>query len=183
MVGGYVGLYPDVRLSWLEAPFRRLAGARRGFDKKLHLIEYTDGVARARMLADVRVTADVVADIEHIDLQRTALVDAALPALEGSPGTAQLIVDRPGHLVARTDAPGRQLLSLSERFDEGWTATIDGGAATPVRLNGDFLGVMVEQGAHVVELRYEPTAFARGRLLSIGGLIALVAGVFVILRR
>src|SRR5262249_42348215 len=89
MVGGYVGLYPDVRLSWLEVPYRRLAGARRGFDKKLNLIEYTDGVPRARMLTDVRVTSDIVADIEHIDLQCTALVDAALPALEGSPGTAE----------------------------------------------------------------------------------------------
>jgi hypothetical protein len=182
MVGGYVALYPDVRLSWLEDPYRRLAGARRGFDKKLNLIEYTDGVARARMLADARVTSDIVADIERIDLQRTALVDAALPALDGPPGTAQMVVDRPGHLAARTNANGRQLLSISERFDEGWTATIDGRDVTPVRINGDFLAVVVDAGAHLVELRYEPEAFARGRVLSLAGLFALVAGVFVLLR-
>jgi hypothetical protein len=183
MVGGYVALYPDVRLSWLEDPYRRLAGARRGFDKKLNLIEYTDGVARARMLTDARVTSNVVADIEGIDLQRTALVDAALPALDGLPGTAQMVVDRPGRLAARTNATGRQLLSISERFDDGWTATVDGRDVTPVRINGDFLAVVVDPGAHLVEFRYQPEAFAHGRVVTLAGLFALVAGVFVMFRQ
>jgi hypothetical protein len=135
------------------------------------------------MLTDVRLTSDVVADIEHIDLQRTALVDTALPALGGEPGTARMLVDRPGHFSVQTDAPGRQLLSISERFDAGWTATIDGRPASPVRVNGDFLGVVVESGAHIVELRYRPTPLARGRLVSLAGLVALIAGTFVMLRR
>jgi hypothetical protein len=182
LVAGYVGLFPDVRLKWDEDPYRRLAGARRGFDKDLHLVEYTDGVPRARMLTDVQVTSDVVADIERIDLQHTALVDAVLPALDGRPGTARMLVDRPGHLSARTEAPGRQLLSVSERFDTGWIATIDGQATTPARINGDFLGVVVESGTHVVDLRYRSKALARGRLVSLAGLVALLAGVIGILR-
>jgi hypothetical protein len=124
----------------------------------------------------------VVDDIERIDLQHTALVDAALPALDGPPGTARMLVDRPGHLSALTDGPGRQLLSVSERFDAGWTATIDGKATTPARINGDFLGVVVESGTHVVELRYQPKALARGQLVSLAGLCVLLAGVIGILR-
>jgi hypothetical protein len=183
MVGGYVGLYPDVRLSWLEDPYRRLAGARRGFDKHLNLVAYTDGVPRARMLTDVRVTADLATDIERIDLQRTALIDAPLSRLDGPPGSARMLVDRPGHLAAHTDADGRQVLSISERFDEGWTATIDGREATPVPINGDFLALVVEPGSHTVEFLYQPKAFARGRIMSLAGLLALAAGVFVMLRR
>jgi hypothetical protein len=183
MIGGYVGLYPDVRLSWREAPYRRLAGAQRGIDEQLHLVEYTDAVPRARMLTDVRVTSDVAADIEDIDLQRTALVDAALPGLYGHPGTARILVDRPGHFLVHTVTPGRQLLSISERYDDGWTATIDGRPASPVRVNADFLAVVVDGGEHSVELRYRPKALARGRVMSLAGLVAFVVGVFVVLRR
>jgi hypothetical protein len=43
--------------------------------------------------------------------------------------------------------------------------------------------VTVEPGAHVVELRYEPKAFARGRFVSFAGLCALVLGIVVMLRR
>ena len=182
LVGGYVGLYPETRLSWLEDPFRRLAGARRGFDRDLRLIAYTDGVARARMLTDVRVSADVVTDIERIDLQRTAIVEAAPPPLAGPVGAARMLLDRPGHMTVRTQAIGRQLLSVSERFDQGWAATVDGRAASVLRINGDFLGVVVEPGSHDVELRYEPAAFARGRLVSIAGLFVLAAAVAVMLR-
>jgi membrane protein YfhO len=182
MIGGYVGLYPNVRLSWLEAPYRRLAGTQREIDETLHLVEYTGGVPRARMLTDVRVTSDVAADIEHIDLQRTALVDAALPPLDGDPGTARILVDRPGHFVVHTETTGRQLLSISERYDAGWAATIDGRPASAVRVNGDFLAVVVDRGEHSVELRYQPKALARGQIMSLAGLVALIVGVFVVLR-
>ena len=183
LVGGYVGLYPDVRLSWLEEPYRRLAGARRGFDENLNLIEYTDGVPRARLLTDVRVTSDVVTDIDRIDLRHTALVDAPLAALDGSPGSARMLVDRPGHFSVHTEAAGRQLLSVSERFDSGWTAMIDGRPAPPIPINGDFLGLVVESGTHVVELRYQPKALARGWLASLAGLVILAAGIVVMLRQ
>jgi uncharacterized membrane protein YfhO len=94
-----------------------------------------------------------------------------------------MVTDRPGHLRVQTTATGRQLLSLSERYDPGWSATIDGLAAPPIAINADFLGIVVEAGTHDVDLQFAPKAFARGRLLSIAGLVALVAGVFVMLRR
>jgi hypothetical protein len=43
--------------------------------------------------------------------------------------------------------------------------------------------VVVDRGAHLVEFQYQPEAFARGRLLSIAGLVALAAGVFVMFRQ
>ena len=182
LVGGYAALYPQTTLSWESDAFRRLAGAKRRFDRDLNVFDLTDGVARARMLTDVRVTADPAADIERIDLQCTALLDAAAPPLSGDAGSAEVLVDRPGHLVIHTEADGRQLLSVSERFDDNWTVSVDGLPSPAIRVNADFLGVVVERGAHVVELRYESRAFASGEIVSLTGLVALAVG-FLVLRR
>jgi hypothetical protein len=183
LVGGYVGLYPHTTLSWEGEAFSRLAGARRRFDGRLHVSDVTDGVARARLLSDARVSADPVDDIARVDLARTALVAASVPPLDGAPGTATIVTDRPGHLRVHTAANGRQLLSVSERYDPGWSATVDGRPAAPIALNADFLGIVVEAGAHDVDLQFAPKAFARGRLFSIAGLVVLAAGVFVMLRK
>jgi hypothetical protein len=134
------------------------------------------------MLTDVRVTADPGSDIERVDLQCTALLGAAVPPLSGDTGAAQVLVDRPGHLVVHTEANGRQLLSVSERFDENWTAAIDGQLSRAIRVNADFLGVVVEPGTHLVDLHYESKAFARGKIVSFSGLIALAAGLLVLIR-
>ncbi|HEX6464766.1 MAG TPA: hypothetical protein VFZ98_09945 [Vicinamibacterales bacterium] len=182
LVGGYVGLYPRTTLSWESDAFRRLAGAKRRFDGKLNVFDLTDGVARARLLTDVRVSADPVTDIQHIDLQRTALLREPVAPLGGAPGTAQVLIDRPGHFVIHTEAGGRQLLTVSERFDENWTASIDGRGSPVIAVNADFLGVVVESGVHLVDLRYESKSLATGRVVSLVGLGGLAVGLFLILR-
>jgi hypothetical protein len=182
LVGGYAGLYPKTTLSWDTEAFARLAGAKRRFDKRLHVVDLTNGVPRARLLTDVRVTADVVSQIDGIDLSRTALLSSAIAPLNGPPGTARMIVDRPGHMRVSVDAPGRQMLSISERYDPGWRATVDGGRATITPVNGDFLGVVVEGGAHEVELRFLPSAFVNGAIVSVAGLVVLL-GTAAVMRR
>jgi Bacterial membrane protein YfhO len=183
MVGGYAGLYPQTTLPWEGEAFYRLAGARRTFDTKLNVTDVGDGVARARLLADVQLSADPVLDIRRIDLARTALVGAPVAPLDGAPGTTRMLIDRPGHLRVETAATARQLLSLSERYDPGWTATIDGRSAQPLAVNADFLGVVVEGGRHEVDLKFAPKAFTRGAIASVAGIVALLTGVVVLFRR
>jgi hypothetical protein len=183
MVGGYAGLYPQTTLSWEDEGFYRLAGARRRFDTKLNVTEVGDGIARARLLTDVRVSANPVFDIRRIDLARTALVGAPVAPLDGAPGTTRILIDRPGHFRVATTATGRQLLSLSERYDPGWTATIDQRFALPLAVNADFLGVVVDGGAHEVDLQFAPKAFTRGAIGSVAGIVALLIGVGVLQRR
>ena len=182
LVGGYVGLYPQTTLSWDGDAFRRLAGARGRFDKALNVTELTDGVARARMLTDVYVSSEPARDIARIDLERTALVGAPLPPLDGALGATRVLIDRPGHLRVQTQAQGRQLLALSERYDVGWIATIDERLARAIAVNGDFLGIVVDAGAHVVDLRFAPRAFTLGVIVSAAGILALAAGVVVMSR-
>ncbi len=124
---GYVGLYPVTVLPNGGPAFRQLSGTRWSFAPDLTVTAVPGAVARARLLRDVRVTGDVAREIWEIDLQRTALTAQPLPELTGAPGAARVVTDHPGHLVVETAAQGRQLLSISERFHEGWMATADGG--------------------------------------------------------
>ena len=80
-------------------------------------------------------------------------------------------VDR---IEARVTAPGRQLLVLSESYDEGWMATVGGHPVPVVRVNGDFLGCVVPAGTHQVALVFAPAHLAWGARVSLGAL--LVAG-------
>ncbi len=90
-----------------------------------------------------------------------------------STGTVRLTVDRPGRLIAETDAPGRRVLALTERFHEGWSATADGSTLPVVRVEGDFLGCVVESGTHRVELRFMPRSFMYGSVISIAAAVLL----------
>jgi hypothetical protein len=180
---GYVGLYPGARISWEHsAALPRLAGAQLQFDRQARVTPVTGSVARARLLVDVRVTGDVARDVEGIDLRRTGLLDRQVASLAGPEGTALVTMDRPGHLVVETSAPNRQLLSVSERFHQGWSASEEGVALETLRVNGDFLGVVLEAGTHRVEFRFAPASFRLGVIASVAGALALLAGVIAMRR-
>jgi hypothetical protein len=173
---GYVGLFPATALAFDDPITLQLAGTRWRFSPGRQRHGVPDSVARARLLDDVRLSGDPARDLRTIDPLRTALVVQPIPPLAGPPGLAKVGVDRPGHIVAATSAPGRQLLSIAERYHPGWSALVDGRPAEVLAVNGDFLGCVVEAGDHRVELRFWPASFVRGAWLSIAGLILLVAG-------
>lgn len=179
---GYVALYPVTVLSYVETPFMRLSGTRWTFREDSTLTPVPHAVARARLLRDARVSDDAARDITEIDLDRTALVTAALPELSGTPGSARVAFDRPGRIVVHTMADGRQLLSISERYHEGWHATAEGRPLPVVRINGDFLGCIVDAGSHRVELRFAPRSFTNGCLMSAAGLVCLALGAALVRR-
>ncbi|MFO1305824.1 MAG: YfhO family protein [Burkholderiales bacterium] len=54
---------------------------------------------------------------------------------------------------------GSGLLVVSERYDPGWRARVDGVAADVIPVDGLVLGVRVPDGEHRVELRYAPRWF------------------------
>jgi hypothetical protein len=93
-------------------------------------------------------------------------------------GSARLAVDRPGELVAEVDVPGRRVLAFTERFHDGWSATIDRVPLQMVRVEGDFLGCVLDGGTHQVRLRFMPRSFVYGSIVSAIGAV-LLAGVLV----
>jgi hypothetical protein len=149
LTSGYVGLFPASRHPLEGEASRRLSGTRWIFPPDGFRRAFDDAVERVRLLDEQGQVAT---------------------------GRARLAVDRPGHLVAEVDAPGRRVLALTERFHDGWSATIDGVPLQTVRIEEDFLGCVVDAGAHRVTLRFMPKSFVYGSILSAIG-AALLAGV------
>lgn len=105
-------------------------------------------------------------------VDRVRLLDAV--------GTARLTVDRPGRLVAQVTAPNGGVLALTERFHDGWVATVGGGVVPTQRIDGDFLGCALPAGDHTVEFRFRPRSFTDGAYVSTAGaaLLALVLAIW-----
>src|SRR5262249_52499167 len=131
-------------------------------------------MARARLVTQSRVSVAPAQDIDSIDIASTALVPNALPLEEGPVGTVSIELDKPGHIQVSATTPSRQLLLLTESWHDGWRASVDGVARDVVRVNGDFLGCVVESGQHLVEFSFQPESLRRGAWLSGLGLTLLI---------
>jgi hypothetical protein len=184
---GYVALEPATYFGYSTAAALRLSGTRWMWVPLTGALTRIDGpLDRARMIAVVEVMRSlkgrnvgrVALDARGIDVHEFALVDRAIPPLQGPPGRVRVVVDRPGQIELETNATGRQLLALTERFDPGWHASSDRQPVEIVRVHGDFLGAVVEAGQHRVEFRFMPISFVEGVRLS--GLGAALLGLEVL---
>jgi hypothetical protein len=86
-----------------------------------------------------------------------------------------------GRLVVRAAGPG--LLVLSEGYDPGFTARVDGKAAPVLRVNADRIGVVLGEGTHRVVLTHRARGLAAGLVLAALGAAGLGAALFAARRR
>jgi hypothetical protein len=80
----------------------------------------------------------------------------------------------------RVDAPHPTQIASSIAFWPGWRITYNGRALRPQRVSGAFLGFTIPAGSGVVRVRYAPSSFWGGALISlltIGGLAIIRARV------
>jgi hypothetical protein len=174
LADGYVGLFPRQELDYGREEALRVAGVtwtRRGS----HWVRVARPLPRARLVTAARPSDRPAEDLAVIDLASTALVAGDAPSLPGgTPGTADLVSDRPGRITVRTDSATRQLLVLAESHHRGWRVRVDGVERPLLRVNGDFLGCVVEQGRHEAAFSFEPASLVWGRRASVLGLLSLV---------
>ncbi len=100
----------------------------------------------------------------------TARLDEPIELPPSQPGPARVVADRPGQITVEYSAPARQLLVTTESFHRGWRATVDGRDRPVVRVNGDFLGCVVDAGNHEVLLGFRPRSLILGLVVSACGL-------------
>jgi hypothetical protein len=149
LTSGYAGLFPASRHPLEGESVRGLSGTRWLFPPSGVRRPFQGAVDRVRLLDEQG--------------QSTA-------------GSVRMAVDRPGRLVADIDAPGRRIVAFTERFHAGWSATINGTRLQTVRVEGDFLGCLVDDGVHRATLQFMPRSFMYGSALTAIG-VALVVGV------
>jgi hypothetical protein len=84
-------------------------------------------------------------------------------------------------VAASASTPG--LLVLSEIWDPGWQATVDGQPTDILRANGIFMAVPLEPGEHEVVFRYLPPHFWLGVAITVAGALGLLGGGIWLYRR
>lgn len=87
-------------------------------------------------------------------------------------------VDRrsPTDLVVRADLAAPAVVSISEQYEDGWHATVDGERVDVVAVDGIRAGVVVPAGAHEIHFTYRPAHLTLSIVLSIAAtVLALVA--------
>ncbi len=87
-------------------------------------------------------------------------------------GTGSVVWDESGPervaLTASTDAPG--YLVLTDGYDPGWRATVNGAPAPILIANHAFRAVPLPTGVHEVIFEYRPRSFTLGAALSLAAL-------------
>jgi len=185
---GYAAIEPVRLLDYHTANALRVAGVEyvhADLQRAVHLpdaqpvsntwFRITRPLERARLITDVRVSHNPALDLQAIAVERTALAARDLALQPGPAGTAVILDEAPGDIHLRTMEPSRQLLVVSEGYDEGWKAIVDNGRVPVERVNGDFIGCVVPAGTHDVTLRFAPVSRRIGTLLSLVGLTAAAA--------
>ncbi len=184
---GATGMPPRQTLSRTNLPALRVAGVEwlrlptSADDAMLPALQKYDYgyrvpnfLPRVRLMTRALLSQDPNEDIARIDVANTVLVNEQVTVDAGRPGTAKLVVDRPGRIGVMTDAPSRQLLVLSESYHSGWQAYSDGRRVPIVRAYGDFMAVPVDAGAHEVEFFFRPLSWRIGVCVSAAGAAALL---------
>ncbi len=140
------------------------------------VFEVTDPFPRAWVVHRLARGDDWLAmAADDFDLKTTALVTVDVPVTETGVTDSVTVSGADAGLLALDVSVGADgLLVVSEIWDGGWRATVDGKPASLIRADGVLLGVPLSAGVHTVQLRYQPRAFRWGMWLSLAGLLAVL---------
>ena len=120
-----------------------------------------------------------------VDSRRTALLEIDPPALERPSDPMAEVVEvtqfEPDQIAFRITAAASALLVVSEVWDPGWSATVDGQTAPVLVADHALRAVPVPQGDHTVIMRYDPISLRVG-LIGTSATAVLLCGVLVWLK-
>lgn len=102
----------------------------------------------------------------------------SMPQLTKGKSSADLISYEPTNIVISVNSETRQFLFLSDTYDYGWNATVNGKLAKIYKANFAFRGIVIPQGQSTVIFSYYPQSFETGITISI--IAILLTGVYVI---
>ncbi|MDP2638369.1 MAG: YfhO family protein [Candidatus Levybacteria bacterium] len=98
-----------------------------------------------------------------------------IPKTEGGvTGEVKILNYQPNDMEISVDAKSDSLLLLTENYDKGWKASIDGKNTSILRANYAFRAIPIEKGNHIVKFVYDPLSFKIGVYLAFVGVIGIL---------
>jgi len=82
-------------------------------------------------------------------------------------------------ITIRASLNGQGVLVLADSFYPGWRVYVDGSENEILRANFFFRGVLLSEGEHLVEFRYQPLSFTVGLIISLMTLGGVIIWTFV----
>ncbi len=149
----------------------------------IFVFDVENPLPRAYLVGATRPGADLSALISAIVQGWDPSEEVLLPAEESRAltepkqaiaGEVRAVDERSDRLHYRVTLDHEAVLVVTDSFDPGWQATVDGAPATLMRANAIFRAVVVPAGEHVVEMTYRPRSVVLGSWIS-GLTLALVA--------
>nr|WP_321406633.1 YfhO family protein [uncultured Carboxylicivirga sp.] len=114
-----------------------------------------------------------IAAIGGVNLHSTAVVDERFAdqvkgySVDSIQGSINLMSYAPNKLIFETNTPQNQIAVFSDvYYDKGWNAYIDGNKVDHFRTNYVLRGLMIPEGSHTVEFKFEPKSFYTGQWLA-----------------
>lgn len=149
---------------------------------------YDNTVARPRVFVPERVEtkADPAASRDAMmaatfDPRTHATVEE--DGVTAGAGQATLVRDEFSEVEVRAEMEREGLLVLTESLRDGWSVSIDGREADPVRVDTVLRGVVVPAGSHTVTWSYATPGLRVGAVLSLLGFAGICAWFGVAWRR
>lgn len=141
-------------------------------DDQYEIYEYLNAFPRAFLASSYEVITDPQKIIDRLFApnfdRRNSLILEKPPEIEPSKGVgeAQIVRYSSNAVTIKTISDSNKLLFLSDVYDAGWQASIDGIKTEVYRADYDFRAIAVPAGSHTVEYRYHPYRFRVGLILS-----------------
>jgi hypothetical protein len=146
------------------------------------LLENKGALARAFVPAFLRIEPDPSARLKQLEAitdfwQRgivSELIDlgTAHEWLRNGDATVTIARYEPHSMTLAVDARERAIVATSIPAWKGWRILVDGTPAETLTYNHAFVALEVPQGRHDVQLRYLPTSFGVGLIVSVASLAA-----------
>ena len=105
-----------------------------------------------------------------VDPYRTALVEGAPPVTvapdDSAAESARVIAYEPDRVSIATQAAAPGLLVVSEIYESGWRAYVDGDEVEILPTDHALRGIPIPDGEHTVEMQYDPLSLRLGLWIS-----------------
>jgi len=137
---------------------------------------------RVEMVTDDHERLEKLASTQF-DPHAVAYVESSVSLPDECRGVAEISTEIPTRVTVsvKMETPG--LVVLTDLWDKGWHAYLNGERVPILRANHAVRGVCVPAGSGIVEFRYEPESLALGIKLAIVAAMTLVVWLAVVARQ